>query len=109
MDGPLPRRCGTCRFHRSGLTPCTGRCQHPRLQPPAECVRPLVRERELHCYQGWGRDFWEPKPGQLSIRNGAGMEPRPALDQPERWTLDAGWQTASGQAKAMTVNYDDLT
>ena len=61
MDGPLPRRCGTCRFHRKGPTPCTGRCLHPDLQPPNGHVRPFVRERELHCYGGWGLDYWEPK------------------------------------------------
>ncbi len=107
MDGPLPRRCGTCRFHRAGLTACVGRCQHPKLQPPAEFVRPLVRERELHCYLGWGRDFWEPKPSETWDRNGHEGGPRLNLDPADRHTADAQWQPTSGRARAAGGTEDD--
>lgn len=109
MDGPLPRRCGACRFHRAGLTPSAGRCRHPKLQPPAGCVRPLVRERELHCYQGWGRDFWEPKLSESWDRNGNDGGQRLSLDQADRLSFDAQsqWPSTTGRPRSRPPATED--
>lgn len=54
-----PRRCATCLYHRPGSSACTGCCTHPKRRPRTD-VPILVRDNELACRTGWGRDLWEP-------------------------------------------------
>jgi hypothetical protein len=63
---PVLRRCGTCVHHVSGSNRCSGQCSHPARGSEGG-VALLVRSAELACRTCWGSDFWEPRPGDLSI------------------------------------------
>jgi len=50
------RKCGTCRFYEVGAQQTHGWCRNPAY-PRRDDVA-LLRNDELACRSGWGKDFW---------------------------------------------------
>jgi len=50
-------KCGTCRFYEVGAQQTHGWCRNPAY-PRRDDVA-LLRNDELACRSGWGKDFWE--------------------------------------------------
>ena len=74
MDTVPAIRCENCGSHQAGPTPCTGVCLNKTWQPRSDATR-YVRDWELACYGGWGRNLWEPRSGATPPGGAAGPGP----------------------------------
>jgi hypothetical protein len=68
-----------------------------------------VRDRELNCYQGWGRDFWEPKASASWDRNGNDGGHRLTLEQadPQSFDSQSQWQSTTGRPRSFVLIHQD--
>lgn len=69
------RKCGTCRFYEVGAQQTHGWCRNPAY-PRRDDVA-LLRNDELACRSGWGKDFWELR----GAANGAAESTNPLIDE----------------------------
>lgn len=58
-------KCGTCHFYEVGAQQTHGWCRNPAY-PRRDDVA-LLRNDELACRSGWGKDFWEARRTGASI------------------------------------------
>lgn len=59
------RLCGTCRFFEASTLQTHGWCRNPAYPRRDELA--LLRNTELGCREGWGKDFWAPRDGAGAI------------------------------------------